>query len=288
MEGNPLVSVIINCYNGEKYLRETIDSVINQTYKNWEIVFWDNQSTDSSREIVESYKSNKIHYYYAPTHTTLGEARNLAINKANGDYINYLDSDDLWTPDKLEKQVALLDPDVCDVVYTGFKTLYSGKNKKGNQQYRYYEKIKNWRIPQGMSIYQFLLIHNFIIFSSVLFSKLIFKEIGGLNNTFNQNVDYDFLLKCCLRTEIRTTGEAMVIYRIHDSNNSVVNGDCYIAENDEILHSLPESEDVRNAIIRNKIRMSVSLLRKGRPFNSFKLLMENFSLTQILTIIKYR
>ena len=82
---NPLISVIINCYNGEKYLREAIDSVINQTYQNWEIIFWDNQSTDSSKQIVTSYKDNRIHYFCAPTHTSLGEARNLAVEKANGE-----------------------------------------------------------------------------------------------------------------------------------------------------------------------------------------------------------
>ena len=60
---NPLVSVIINCYNGEKYLREAIDSVIAQTYSNWEIIFWDNQSTDSSAEIVKSYNDDRIKYY---------------------------------------------------------------------------------------------------------------------------------------------------------------------------------------------------------------------------------
>ena len=61
MEQNPLVSVIINCFNGEKYLREAIDSVINQTYQNWEIIFWDNQSTDSTAEIVKVSSINSIY-----------------------------------------------------------------------------------------------------------------------------------------------------------------------------------------------------------------------------------
>ena len=56
----PLISVIINCYNGEKYLRETIDSVLNQSYQNWEIVFWDNNSTDQSANILKSYKENRL------------------------------------------------------------------------------------------------------------------------------------------------------------------------------------------------------------------------------------
>ena len=63
MEGNPLVSVIINCFNGEEFLREAIDSVLAQTYTHWEIVFWDNQSTDATAEIVKSYTDSRIRYY---------------------------------------------------------------------------------------------------------------------------------------------------------------------------------------------------------------------------------
>ena len=78
MHNQPLVSILINCYNGEKYIREAIDSVIAQTYANWEIIFWDNQSIDSSASIVKSYNDVRIKYYYAPTHTLLYDARKLA------------------------------------------------------------------------------------------------------------------------------------------------------------------------------------------------------------------
>ena len=65
MTDNPLISIIMNCYNGEKYLQEALDSVINQTYKNWEIIFWDNQSTDNSSFILKSYKDHRIKYFYS-------------------------------------------------------------------------------------------------------------------------------------------------------------------------------------------------------------------------------
>ena len=80
----PLVSVIMNCYDGEKYLTEAIDSVLAQTYQNWEIVFWDNQSTDRSAEIIKSYTDPRVKYFYAPKHTWLYEERNYAIEKASG------------------------------------------------------------------------------------------------------------------------------------------------------------------------------------------------------------
>ena len=90
----PLVSIIINCFNGEKYLHEALDSVITQTYNNWEIIFWDNQSIDKSAEIFKSYKDSRLKYYCAPSHTSiLYEARNYALEKvkkiSKGGYPQY-------------------------------------------------------------------------------------------------------------------------------------------------------------------------------------------------------
>ena len=103
----PLVSILMNCFNGEKYLIEAIDSIYAQTYQNWEIVFWDNASTDNSASIVSSY-DDQIKYYLAPKTTPLGEARNFALEKASGEYIAFLDCDDIYLPDKLEQQVELM------------------------------------------------------------------------------------------------------------------------------------------------------------------------------------
>ena len=104
----PLVSVVMNCYNSDKYLQEAIDSVYIQSYSNWEIVFWDNASTDNSGSIVKSY-DERIKYYLAPETTPLGEARNLALKEVSGQYIAFLDCDDVYLPDKLERQVKLME-----------------------------------------------------------------------------------------------------------------------------------------------------------------------------------
>ena len=104
---DPLVSIIMNCHNGEKYLNEAICSVLSQTYENWELIFWDNQSTDKSSVIVQKYKDTRIQYFYAETYTRLGEARNHAIKKSQGEFIAFLDCDDLWMSTKLEKQIPL-------------------------------------------------------------------------------------------------------------------------------------------------------------------------------------
>ena len=104
---NPLVSIIMNCYNSDKFLREAIESIYSQTYSNWEVIFWDNASIDDSANIAKSY-DERIKYYLASETTPLGEARNLALSKVSGEYVAFLDCDDLYLTDKLEKQVKLM------------------------------------------------------------------------------------------------------------------------------------------------------------------------------------
>ena len=122
--GEPLVSVLINCFNGEKYLSQAVESVITQTYKNWEIVFWDNQSSDSSAEKFQQYakKDDRLRYFYSSKHTLLYEARNLAIKKTRGEFIAILDADDWWHPQKLEMQIPCFKDKKVGMVYSNYWT----------------------------------------------------------------------------------------------------------------------------------------------------------------------
>ena len=108
----PAISVVMSVYNGEKFLQEAIDSVLAQTYQNWELIFWDNQSTDNSAKIFKSIDDQRLKYYYAPQHTWLYEARNYAIEKSSGEYFAFLDVDDWWIPEKLEKQLRYFENEV--------------------------------------------------------------------------------------------------------------------------------------------------------------------------------
>jgi glycosyltransferase involved in cell wall biosynthesis len=105
---NITVSIIMNCFNGDEFLGEAIDSVFNQTYTNWEIIFFDNASTDGSREIAKNYGS-KLKYYRINETVPLGEARSKAIMHASGKYLAFLDCDDLYVNSKLAKQVKMMD-----------------------------------------------------------------------------------------------------------------------------------------------------------------------------------
>lgn len=285
---NPLVSVIINCYNGERYLREAIDSVIAQTYTNWEIIFWDNQSTDSSAEIVGSYTDDRIRYFYAPKHTPLGEARNLAVERSRGEYINFLDADDVWMPEKLAKQIVLIKPGIVEVVYTNFELLYDKTQPFNEGMLNYYRRIQHRKFKKDLSVYENLLIYNTIIFSSVLFNKHLFISAGGINETLNQNEDYEILLKSALLTEIISTGDKDVLYRIHFSNNSSSNGAIHLLENREIFKELPPSRALNEAIVANEIRYAIYLYRCGEIKASIKHFIQNARIGVLFSIIRNR
>ncbi|KAF2336451.1 glycosyltransferase family 2 protein [Flavobacterium daemonense] len=107
---NHLVSILIPTYNTEKFIRETLQSVQNQTYSNWEMILVDDASTDQTVAIIEEFAKNdsRIKLFKLEKNSGNGFARNIALEKASGKYIAYLDADDLWFPEKLEKQIHFL------------------------------------------------------------------------------------------------------------------------------------------------------------------------------------
>ncbi len=126
----PLVSIIMNCYNGETFLHESIKSVLSQTYENWELIFWDNKSEDKSAEIFKSYNDKRFKYYYADQHTLLYAARNEAIKKSSGEFVAFLDTDDFWEKDKLELQIPLFKDPRVGVVYGNLFVINEKLNTK--------------------------------------------------------------------------------------------------------------------------------------------------------------
>lgn len=108
MNKNGLVSIITPSYNTGRYIAETIESVINQTYKNWEMIIVDDCSTDDTEKIVSSYNDSRIRFIKNDTNSGAAVSRNKAIREAKGEWIAFLDSDDLWVPDKLESQIAFM------------------------------------------------------------------------------------------------------------------------------------------------------------------------------------
>jgi len=214
MKEEPLVSVVINCYNGEKYLKEAIDSVYEQTYQNWEIIFWDNASTDQTAEIVKLY-DNKLRYFRSKKTTVLGKARVEATKEAVGEYIAFLDSDDLWLHDKLEKQVALFVNTDADIgfIYGRTKVIFDDDNKGG------FIFKEGDILPEG-DIFSELAKENFIVFSSAIVDRDKFYKSGGFPAHFLNSTDYWVFLHMAKEYHCRAVQDVCCKNRIHETNLS--------------------------------------------------------------------
>ena len=110
MENQPLVSVIMPCYNMERYISDTIASVRRQTFPHWELLIVDDASTDSTADIVKSHQNqdDRIHFVVKPKHSGIADTRNQCLKMAQGRYLAFLDADDLWHPEKLEQQLHFM------------------------------------------------------------------------------------------------------------------------------------------------------------------------------------
>lgn len=127
------VSVITPTYNCGKFIAETIESVINQTYVNWEMIIADDCSSDNTEEIVQEFikKDDRIKYFRLETNSGAATARTKAMELATGDYMAFLDSDDLWKPDKLEKQLKFMKENGCNFVAAAYEQIDEKGNKIG-------------------------------------------------------------------------------------------------------------------------------------------------------------
>lgn len=218
---NNLVSVIVNCYNGEKYLKKSIQSILSQTYEKFEIIFWDNNSTDNSKKVIEEFKDTRIKYYKSEKYLKLYNARNLAIQKANGKFITFLDTDDWWDENKLQIQVSLFSNNKdIGFIYTNFFIYNEFKNKK--------KKFFNGLLPSGY-ITQDLLDYYRIGILTVMVKKDIFKK-EKFNEKFEIIGDFDFFIKISQKFKTLSIQEPLASYRVHDQNFSIERRNLHIDE----------------------------------------------------------
>ena len=218
----PLVSIIMNCYNGETYLQESINSVLSQTYKNWELIFWDNKSQDKSEEIFKGHEDKRFKYFYANKHATLYKARNLAIEKSKGDFIAFLDTDDLWDKNKLELQMHYFNNPEVGVVFSNLWMLKKNTKKK--------KLYSNKKLPSGKIYDKIIDDYNVGILTIVIRKKFYLKLNKKFDERFSIIGDFDLFLrlaKICLFESIQ---EPLAFYRLHGKNLSTLNKEKEIEE----------------------------------------------------------
>ena len=260
MKKKPLVSVIMNCHNGEQYLKKSIISVINQSFKNWELIFWNNNSQDKSKEILLSFKDKRIKYFEKSRTETLYKARNFAINKAKGELICFLDTDDWWVKNKLKKQVELFKKDKnLNFVYSNYY-YYDQKLKKSKLAF-----LKN--LPKG-KITQDLLNEYVIGIITVMLKKSLFKK-KKFNNNYSIIGDFDFFLDQSLSQHFLSLQTPLAYYRQHSKNYSKIKLSLYNRElklwfrlNKKRYESLNYSlSNIRVLYFKNEIKKLLSFFK---------------------------
>lgn len=208
----PLVSVVMNCYNGAQYLRSAIDSVLAQTYENWEVVFWDNHSVDQSATIFKSYKDARLHYYYAERHTALAEARNCALARCQGSLVAFLDVDDWWVPKKLEVQVPLFGDDDVGMSCGNFILVNErpGARRSLSPIYR--------SLPAG-HVLDDLFNDPFVHFSTFMAKSQAIEDLPyAFDPRFEIIEDFDLLVRLSVRWRMASVQQPIAYYRWHQTN----------------------------------------------------------------------
>ena len=269
MTSKPLVSILMNCYNGEKFLREAIESIQSQTYHNWELIFWDNQSTDQSAEIFKSYVDSRLKYFYAPKHTLLYEARNFVAEKSSGYFIAFLDVDDLWEKNKLEKQmnVFVTDTNVA-MVYSN----YYFKNEIKNTKIIQYKK----RLPEG-KIVDNLLRNHIVGLLTMVINRKFFPEKDRLFDPRLHNIgDFDIAIKISADNKVACVQQPLATYRWHGGNESVSTRERLVKEMEswgkEMLHcpEVSNNEGFKKFQNNTKYLKGMLFVMQGDLTNAFK------------------
>ena len=214
LKEEPLVSIIMNCFNGEHYLDDALKSVLDQTYKNWELIFWDNKSADNSRNIFKKFNDSRFKYFLSEKHTTLYEARNSAIQKAQGEFLAFLDTDDIWLKDKLKKQIPLFEDNSVGLVYGNF-WLFNKSNIIRKKRIFSKDKLEKGIITEP-------LLKNYTV--GLLTIVIRKKFLSNLKEVFNPKydviADFDFVIKFSANYKFNCIQDAVAIYRQHEKQLS--------------------------------------------------------------------
>ncbi len=261
----PRVSIILNIRNGAAFLPEALDSVMAQSFADWELIAWDDCSTDESANIVARYRDPRIRYCLSPEETPLGKARDLAMRQAQGEWLAFLDQDDLWLPRKLEQQIVLGAPGV-GIIY-GRAVLFDAR--RGNlRDYDYTHEFTP--LPEGDIFAQLFRDACFIAMSSAMLRRSAVEEMGGVPESIQVVPDYYLYVAIAQRYQARAVQQVVCRYRVHPGSMTASR------EYRLRLHSEPlaivnqwaEHLDPRLAAYRRMTYSTALALEEIRQFNT--------------------
>lgn len=205
------VSVIVPAYNGDRYIAEAIEGVLNQTHSEYEIIVVDDGSTDNTRKVVQQY-GDRVNYL-SQSNQGVAASRNLGLAAARGEYIAFLDQDDVFLPHKLASQVALFDRDAAlGIVNSGWQIV----DERGTVK----AAVQPWQqIPHLSSAN--LIIWKPVFLGAMLFRRSWLERSGGFDTTLSQTPDVDLVMRLAmLGCPAAWVEQTTVKYRQHDANAS--------------------------------------------------------------------
>ena len=204
----PKISVVMNCHNGASFLKESIQSVFNQTFTDWEIIFFNNFSTDNSEEIAHSF-GNKVKVFNSRKLLNLGHARAEALNLSNGEWITFLDTDDLWMKKKLEIQIEEIEGSDFALGYSGVEEIdqmgkaFRKQIPKYNSGYIFNDQLQNFEINMVTPIIN----ANFLSMNNLNF-----------NHNFTASEEYNLFMKICALSPVMVQKKILGSYRIYEES----------------------------------------------------------------------
>ena len=263
-ENNPTVSVIIPTYNRERLIARSVKSVLNQTYRDFEIIIVDDASTDNTEEVISSFNDERIRYLRHDKNRGEAAARNTGIKLARGEYIASQDSDDEWLPEKLGKQIELFkntSPKV-GVVYTGFWKIEN--NEKTYIPF-------SWVNQKDGDIHKELLKGNFIGSPVALVRKECFKKVGMFDEKHFHLVDWEMWLRVSKYYHFKYIDEPLVV-AYYRSDNVSANQNAFIEAHELILEKyFQEFKKERKLLTKwcvdiNDLLISNGKVKKARSY----------------------
>ena len=278
------ISIILPTYNrASTFLKEAIDSVFNQDYKNWELIIIDNNSSDNTLELIKKYNSEKISIYSINNNGIIAKSRNLGIKKSKGDYIAFLDSDDYWYKNKLQKCINAIKSGNYPIVCHGEKWLYSNssidKIYGPKEKFIYSKMLSLGSSPVSTSA---VLIDKKLIYKAGLFSE---------DEDIITAEDYDMWLNVAnIETNIKFIDESLGVFRVHEKSQS---SNIYFNTNSIInvlSHHYDNNKSTPNPIkkisySRVWINAAKTLQIKGQYADSFKAYQRGLQLKFSLKVI---
>jgi len=194
-------------------IAEAIDSVLNQTFKDFELIVVDNYSGDNTESIVKSYSDNRIRYFKNRNKGLVSINRNYGIKKSCGEYIAFLDDDDLWLPEKLEKQVELLDSNnAAGLVYSDSYIIDSNGDLR---EHTYFYSRK----PVAGNVLNELLLNNPIPLLTTIVKRELLNKVGGFNPRYKIAQDYDLWLRMAEYCPIDFIEQPLAKFRVHSGGS---------------------------------------------------------------------